>query len=189
MILMEVQYMILMRVWYNFWWKHSTVPMEVQYNTEEVQYNFDGSKVWKFEEWIFFANDACGCKECWTSVDDCHDDDVHFDEQGDYEDTYDEYDDDDNDHDDEEKSNGNEWWWQIEHRRQLTLAVLARNVEGPQDFPRFSPGPQISVKFLTKLSFPVFSLGFSGIFVTVHIFTCGSGLGIFDKAVISCCPT
>ena len=56
----------------------------------------------------------------------------------------------------------NEWWWQIEqHRRQLTLAVFSGMRRGPRRiFRGFHPTHRFRLKFLTKLSFPVFTKDF-----------------------------
>ena len=72
----------------------------------------------------------------------------------------------------------NEWWWQIEqHRRQLTLAVFSGMRRGPRRiFRGFHPTHRFRLKFLTKLSFPVFTQGFSAVFIQAGFSRGGSGI-------------
>ena len=63
MITMEVQYIVLMKVWYNF--DVSTVQFQWKYSLILRKCSIILMEVWfeSLKNESFFANDSCGCKE------------------------------------------------------------------------------------------------------------------------------
>ena len=51
----------------------------------------------------------------------------------------------------------------------LAVNLMVRNVEAAQDFPRFSPGPQVSAQIFDKTVVSCFLSGFSAVFIQVEI--------------------